>query len=294
VPRSIHAVFFALNEAPFLRASVSAVYEFISGATVVTTYDRDRYGNPVEPEGLIELILSRQFDPDRKLQLIVTTEGNEPTTRNRAMAFADRQKRVQPIAGAPKPLAEPDIFWHIDADEIYDPGDVERLFAWVDTHPSISYRMHLRTYFRTWNWQVPEVGSFTALTRPRFRFGHIRDPFPSLVNRGWAKARREGWLSPSRAGRLTGSLLIPPEVAVCHHGSYVGGRDRIAAKMIRSSHRAEMADDWLTRVWDGWEPGMKNLHPTEPSRYPYATHVPTADLPSTIRNADWPEGWIER
>lgn len=291
---SVHAVFFALNEVPFFRAALASVYDVISGATVITRYDRDRYGAAVEPEGLVEALLSRDVDPERKVELIVTNEGNEAQARNRAMAYAQRQSRVRRLAGEPRSIPAPDLFWHIDADEVYDPDDIPRLLAWVSEHPAQAYRLELRTYFRTWNWRVTELGTFTAMTRPGFRFGDIRDPYPTCWRRGWGKASRLGLVSEDFRLRRERARLVPPEVAVCHHGSYVGDRDRVAQKVRRSSHRTEIADDWLARVWDKWNPDLRDLHPTDPPRFPAAVHVPTRDLPPAIRDGDWPEGWIER
>jgi hypothetical protein len=290
---SVHAVYNVLNPEPFFAASLSSVYEFVSGVTVVTRYDRDNYGAAVAPGGLVDLVLSRRLDPERKVNLIVTSEGKEPRSRNRAMAFAGPSPRVKSLPGAPASIATPDLFWHVDADEVYDPADVVRLLAWVERHRAPAYRLELRTYFRTWNWQVEEKGSFVALTRPRFRFGHIRDRYPSAWVRGWAKLALMGVVSEPQALRRTGQLLVPPSVAVCHHGSYVGPRDRIEAKLARSVHKSERVDGWLERVWDAWTPEMRDLHPTRPDRFPVATHVPTADLPPAIRDHRWPPGWIE-
>lgn len=290
---SLHAIFFALNDTAFFTASLSSVYPAISGATVITAYDRDRYGEPAAPEGLVELILSRRIDPERKVSLIVTGEGSEARARNRAMAYAASPSSVVAIPAEPPGIPRPDLFWHIDADEVYDPADVERLLAWVSQHPAKAYRMRLRTYFRSWNWQISEEGSFTALTRPDFRFGYIRDPYPTAWARAWAKAARLGWVSEAWAWRRAGAVMVPPEVAVCHHGSYVGSRQRVAEKVKRSSHFSEIPADWLERVWDGWTPDLRNFHPTEPARFPRAVHVATADLPPAIAQGRWPDGWVE-
>ncbi|MDQ6839881.1 MAG: hypothetical protein M3137_16540 [Actinomycetota bacterium] len=282
-----------LNDASFLHAALASVYDFISGATVITRYDRDRNGRAVEPEGLVDLVLSRSIDPDRKVNLIVTNEGQEPMARNRAMDYAGAPTRLRVTPGSPPSIPAPDLYWHVDADEVYDATDVGRLLDFVDQHRAQAYRLELRTYFRTWNWRVEERGSFTALTRPGFRFGWMRDVYPTIWRRGWAKAARTGLVSEASAWRRSGVVLVPPEVAVCHHGSYVGDRERIADKIDRSSHRTQMVDGWLERVWDTWTPQATNFHPTHPPRFPRAVHVATAELPQAIRNSSWPDGFIE-
>jgi len=104
----------------------------------------------------------------------------------------------------------------------------------------------------------------------------------------------DGAASKATAARLYGELLVPPSVAVCHHGSYVGSRERIAAKLKSTPHRDEHPDDWMERVWEKFTPEMTNFHPAVPERWPCAVHVQTEDLPPAIKNANWPEGWIER
>ncbi len=293
-PPSIHAVFSVLNDSEFFGASLRSVYDHVSGVTVVTRYDRDRYGRARVPDDLVGMVLSRRFDPDRKVNLIVTSEGSEPRARNRTMAFAATSSRVVSIPEEPPGISPPDLFWHIDADEVYDDADIARLLDWVGEHRAQAYLLELRTYFRSWNWRVAERGSFVALTRPGFRFGAIRNWYPTPWARGWAKLAREGHISESLALRPLRARLVPPSVAVCHHGSYVGPRSRIEQKLASSSHRDQMVDGWLDRVWDTWTPESCNFHPTHPDRFPVAEHVETAQLPRAIREQEWPDGWIER
>jgi hypothetical protein len=287
-------VYYVLNDREFFGASLRSVYDFVSGVTVVTRYDRDRYGDRRTPDGLVDLVLSRQFDPDRKVNLIVTSEGSEPRARNRAMAFAEASSPVVSIPREPPGVPAPDLFWHIDADEVYDEAEIDRLLDWVGEHRAQAYLMELRTYFRSWNWRVTERGTFVAMTRPGFRFGFIRNWYPTVWSRGWAKLARDGWISEQLALRPLRARLVPPSVAVCHHGSYVGSRSEIAQKLESSAHRHQFGDGWLEKVWDAWTPESRDFHPHEPGRFPAAEHVETTALPKAIREHSWPDGWIER
>lgn len=291
---SIHAVYFVLNDLEFLGASLASVYELVDGVTVITRYDRDLFGTPRPPDGLVELVLSRRLDPERKVNLVVTNEGTEPGARNRAMAYAEEAAPVRGPLGAPGPLRRPDLFWHVDADEVYDRADAERLLAWAQEQRARAYLVELRTYFKSWNWRVTERGNFIALTRPGFRFGSLRTWYPSVWARGLAKLTLLGALPERHAVRGMGAVLVPPEVAVCHHGSYVGPRSRMEAKLASSPHRHEFTEGWLERVWDPWTPESLDFHPTTPERFPRAVHVATAELPAAVRDHLWPEGWIER
>lgn len=287
-------MYYVLNDSEFFGASLRSVYDWVSGVTVVTRYDRDRYGETREPDDLVDLVLSRRWDPDRKVNLIVTSEGSEPRARNRGMAFAAPSPRVVSIPGEPPGLPVPDLFWHIDADEVYDECELGPLFDWVGRHRAQAYLLELRTYFRSWNWRVTERGTFVALTRPGFQFGAVRNWYPTLWSRGWARLARQGRVSEDRALRPLRARQVPASVAVCHHGSYVGNRSRIEQKLASSAHQHQVLDGWLERVWDTWTPEARNFHPTEPDRFPVAVHVDTSRLPPAIREHPWPPGWIER
>jgi hypothetical protein len=86
---------------------------------------------------------------------------------------------------------------------------------------------------------------------------------------------------------------VPAHVGVFHHGAYVGPRDRIAQKVSSFSHSDEIPARWLTDVWDRWTPEMRNFHPVEPSAFPGAGAISTADLPSEIRDFPWPSGYLD-
>ncbi len=291
--QSVHAVYYVLNDGEFLSASVRSIYDHVSGITVVTNHDRDRYGNQVDPDGLVDRILAREFDTERKINVVVTVDGSQARVRNRAMDFARRSARTIPIPGEPPGLVAPDLFWHVDADEIYERAGIERLLRFVGRHRAGAYLLEALTYFGTWNYQVPERGHFLALCRPGFRFGYSRTWLPSPWRRMWMKAAHEGLLPYRVAVRPLGAICVPPSVAVCHHGSYVGSRERIVQKLAASSHRDELIGDWVAQTWDRWTPASRNFHPTDPSRFPYAMHIPTAELPAEIRDASWPNGWLE-
>jgi hypothetical protein len=293
---SYHAIYFVLHDAEFFKASLRSIYPHITGATVITRYDRDRWDKAVEPDDTIDLILSRELDPERKVNVIVTDDEAEPRLRNRAMAFAHpprRARRIVPLMpGAPK-LVHPDYFWHVDADEIYDDEEVARLKRFIADNPARVYMLEFRSYFRTWNWRIAEKGTFVAVTRPGFWFGTIRYWYPTFRSRLTLKLMRLGVLSEELAHRSLGVRIVPPEVAVCHHGSYVGDRERIVTKLMNSAERDGHSEEWVDRVWEPFSGHETNIHPRIPELFPRAVHVPTADLPEAIRGHDWPAGWIE-
>jgi hypothetical protein len=293
---SYHAIYLVLNDHELFPASLRSIYPHISGATVVTSYDRDRYGRPVTPDRTIAELLSRDLDPERKVNVLVATEGTEPALRNRAMAFA----ALPPAAGdrwAPAPglarIERPDWFWIVDADEIYAEDDVARLKGYVRSHPAVAYRVAADNYWRTWNWRIEQRGTYLVLVRPGTWFGHLRERHVGLPGRAVQKLVHERVVPEGVGWRLQRTRVVPRSVAVFHHGSYLGDRGRIAAKLAASGHAPEFLDGWLDRVWDAWTPDARDLHPVAPPTFPQAHHVPTAALPPEIRDHPWPPGWLE-
>jgi hypothetical protein len=99
--------------------------------------------------------------------------------------------------------------------------------------------------------------------------------------------------------RYSRQTRLPESIAHFHHGSYVGGDDRIRTKLSVSSHAKELikhdVDEWFENVWKCWSPAMKNFyfHP-HPEAWASVDHVPTSELPRTIRDSDWPDGLIDK
>ena len=295
-PASYHAIYLVLNEFELFEASLRSVYPHITGATVVTSHDRDRYDNPVVPDETLERILRRDLDPDRKVNVLVCTEGSEAGLRNRAMASA----RLPVAAGsgwAPAPgrarIVAPDWFWIIDADEIYDDAAVARLKDYVAANPARVYRLTADNYWRSWNWRIEQRGSYDVLVAPGVWFGELRHHHLPPWRRAVRKAAHLHLLPAPLATPLLRVREVPRDVAVFHHGSYLGDRRRIEAKLAASGHRDQHLDGWLDRVWDAWTPDMRDLHPIDPPAFPQAHHVATADLPPQIRERAWPSGWLE-
>lgn len=284
---SYHAIYLVLNEHQLFAASLRSVYHHITGATVVTSHDRDRYDRPVEPDGTLAALLSRELDPDRKVNVLVCTEGSEAALRNRAMAAAclpaSAGRGWEPAPGGAR-IERPDWFWIVDADEIWDDANVAALKSYIASHPGRVYQATADTYWRSWNWRIAQLGSYAVVVRPGVWFGELRHPRLRLWQRACRKLGRP---------ELAGLHEVPRDVAVFHHGSYLGDRARIEAKLASSGHRDQHLAGWLDDVWDTWTPQRRDLHPFDPPAFPQATHVATVDLPAEIRREPWPEGWLE-
>jgi hypothetical protein len=290
----VHAIYAVLDEVPLFRASVASIYPFVSGITVITAHDRDWMGAPRAASSLVATILARDVDPERKIDLIVTSEINEARARNRAMDYAApraRSVRVVRQHDHDPGFAPPDYFLIVDADEIYEAADLQRLIAYVARDRRRVYRVPCVRYFKRWNYRIAGYEWAFAFVRADWRIRHIRGRRASFGRR--ALARLPGVPVTLRSA-LRGFVDIPPEVGVFHHGSYVGPRSRIEAKLGSFGHTHEVDPGWLTRVYDQWSVETTDFNPAFPGLFPSAERITTDALPVEIAGRAWPAEYLER
>lgn len=287
----MHAIYTVLGELDLLRASIAAIYDFVDGITIITNYDVDWNGNVVAPDNLVSEVLSRRFDPERKIDLLVSRETNEARSRNRAMDFAlQRHKVLQQHRGDIRPSGI-DYFWIIDADEIYSARDSVSLIEYVGRRRGRYYEVAVFPYFKSWNYRIDGVHRGLAFVRSDKRFGSLRNPYPTVVSRLAFKLR----IPRTLVRRVFfGVRQIPEQYGGFHHGSYVGPRSRISDKVQGFGHADEVNGSWIETVFDTWTPETKDFHPVTPAAFPRAVEVPLDDLPREIADFDWPDGYLDR
>jgi hypothetical protein len=288
----LHAIYLSLSDAAFFEASVRSIYNDVDRITVTTTYDRDWKGVNRDPDGVVELILSRRFDPERKIDLIVGDETNEARSRNRAMDYAHprrqstRVQRQHADDGVRSPV---DYFLIIDPDEIYEEGTLPRLVDYAAQRRLPIYRVAAVRYFKRWCYRIDGLEWSTALVRADVRFTHLRNRKIPLWRR---VSSRIPLLPRSAAVTIRRSEDVPAGVGVFHHGSYVGPRERIAEKLGSFGHADEVEGDWMSRIWDEWTPATRNFNPAWPKLFPSATELRLSDLPAEIRDFPWPAEYL--
>ena len=293
-PLRLHAIYAVLDEPALFRASVASIYPHVDGITVITTYDRDWEGRPRDPSPLVQMVLGRDVDPDRKIELVVANETNEARARNRVMDLAAPRRasiRVRRQHRHDEPYAVPDYFLIIDSDEIYEAGALEGLKEHIAQKRRPLYRVACLRYFKRWNYRIEGLEWMLALVRADQRLPYLRMRPVGLPRR--AAAHLPG-MTDGLESRLRGWVDIPSDVGLFHHGSYVGPRSRIAAKLASFGHSHEVRGNWLEDVWDRWTPDARDFNPTHPARFPRAQRVTTDALPAETTRQPWPADYIER
>lgn len=288
----IHAIYAVAGDAELFAVSLASIYDQVDGITVITGFDRDWAGAQRSSAPVVDGILRGDLDPDRRVQLVVARETNEARSRNRAMdltAGRRASRRVRRQSPDDRPIDPPDYFLIIDADEVYEAGAIDRLREYVDRHPRRRYRIGAHRYFKEWRYRVTGIEYLMALVRADVRLPYLRRLVLPRFRRGIARI-------PGLPGRLRdvalGSHDVPPEVAVFHHGSYVGPRARIEDKLSSFGHAHEVADGWIDDVWEAFQPTMRDFNPAYPSVYAACEEVAPEELPDAIRTHPWPAGYL--
>lgn len=277
----VHAICLALNEEPFIETQLRTLYPFCSGISVLTQYDRDWYGRPVVPDRTLQIVADFP-DPEGKIHLVVRRFRDEAAARNHEMLALDPRcarkltPHGNPIEGVRAFHAQPDYFFVVDADEMYDERSLPSIISYLDSRRPRGMRVIGYNYIRSWNRRVPrEQIEFV-------QFGFLRPKVLFQERRwvSWNESRLQKLCrilrSPDISGRAFGFITCPESVGYFHHGCWLGDKSRLSAKKRKSSHQGDDA----ARLIDG----LDVLRPV---------FVPTSELPRNIREARWPEGFLE-
>jgi hypothetical protein len=272
------AVMLIFKEQHFVEAAIRAIYPVVDAICCTSAHDRNFSGQLVEPDATLDVLL-RVPDPANKVKLVVQRDltqfpgdNSEARLRNAAMALEPRA----------------DYYLIVDTDEIWPEEVLRRCWAEVQRTHRAAYRVSSYTYFRTWNYRVVEPGDGyrpLVFLRRGFHFNHDRQ----IEWRGPGR-----WREYLRTGRKPKTVFFPPDLRM-HHGSSVGGDERILTKINNYGHKDGIAPDWFERVWRNFHPGLRNFHYFRDGAHLYESVevIPTAALPPEISRNSWPEGWIE-
>ena len=130
-PRDLHG---ARRRSHCFHTSVASIYEHVDRITVITTHDRDWLGHHREPSALVTTILGHDLDPERKIDLIVSSETNEGVCPEPGDGLCVAEARLAPGAqsdASDAPYDPPDYFLIIDADEIYEAADFQQIVGYI-------------------------------------------------------------------------------------------------------------------------------------------------------------------
>ncbi len=306
---NLTAIVIALNEETFITTCLKAIYDFVQRIVIVTNYDTDFYGNKLNPDSTVDLILKFP-DPGEKIILMVyrnikdefimrpwAMETESALPRIAKKRFLTHAFSLEEIRNS---YPKTDYYWIIDADEIYDPETIPQMIDFAVHSRASAIAIRGYNYFKKWNYR-------TNLENDQFwQIGFLKPGRSFYVTRALYNPRCLGWvshISPGLSERLIRlyrrEIKLPEKVGHFYHGSYIGDTERIRKKVFTSSHANQRTKEekefWINNVWEKWNPQMKDFY-FKPNQELFSgvDYFPTEKLPRIIRESNWPDNWIER
>ena len=297
----ITVIIVALNESEFIKPCIKAIYPFVDRIKVQTNYDRSWAGEFVSPDKTVEKILEIP-DQQGKISLHISRLPDEAIARNWLMrsdgylldhlhtSTTSNREQIEEFC------EKSDYFWIIDGDEIYDPETIPNIIDYLDFKKPKILKIRGINYFKTWNYRIfPEDMFFQpGFIKPGVLFSNNRNLVFPLIYRIIKKSlKNKHWSLKFPSERVFSDVTnLSDKIGVFHHGCYVGDDGRMAKKVFFSGHYNEKMKDWYENVWKNWRPEYKNLHPLYPELFQGVKHVPTEQLPRSIRDEHWPQGYL--
>ncbi len=277
----IHAICLALNEEAFIRELLKSLYPFCSGISVISQYDRDYYRKPVTPDQTVPIVLDFP-DPEGKIHTVCRRYRDETTARNHEMqaicAHPHRGIRSHgvSITEIAKFHERPDYFLIVDADEIYDVDTMPHIIDYLAKKRPRGMRVTGHQYLWTWNQRIPT----SAIHHHHFGFVRAGTLFEMRRTFSFNESRLQKVLRllrlPDFSAAIYGFINCPIEIGVFHHGCYLGGQERIAAKFAKHSHLEANCPEYIASI----------------EHLPYDV-IPTGKLPRNIREGNWPATFFD-
>jgi len=243
------AVYCVYDDTSWLTDSIESIYY-----TVDTIYfligEKPWHGESTDNRNTLECI--KIFpDPTGKIHLVHGTWTNETDQRNAGLDLLSKAGFTYCFV--------------IDADEIYDPLDLQRMKELIISHPEIAcWHIALDTYWKSYRYRIEP-----------------REPFKPVVFLKVGAAR----FTQNRHVGCENHSLIPPEIGICHHMSYARSDAEVLKKITTFSHAHEVQTNWFENVWKEWDikHSLTNLHPTHPPAYQQAVEQPYSALPPVLK-----------
>jgi hypothetical protein len=279
----IHAIILALNEADFIEEAIKPIYNVCSGISVITQFDRDYYGNKIDPDKTVEKVLKFP-DPEGKIHLVIRRFKDETAARNHEMLsiLGKPHKGIIAHGVSYDEIAtyykNPDYFLIVDADEIYDQNSIGNIVDYLNKYRPRGMRVTGKQYLFTWNQLIPQ----NIVHHHHFGFIKAGLLFQQRRVITWNEFRLRKFLKNLQLDALASQIYdfidCPQEVGVFHHGSYLGGEKRLLNKFKKHSHPEIV-------LKEGYLENIKNT--------PFNV-IESKDLPQNIKNGNWPMEFFDQ
>lgn len=278
----IHAIIIALNEEDFIAETIIPLYSHCSGISVITQYDRDYYGNRIEPDSTVENVL-KYADPEGKIHLVVRRFNDETASRNHEMnaVMFNAARGIQSHGVSLEFVKQfhelPDYFLICDADEIFDINTFPAIVEYLAKKRPKAMKISGYNYFLNWNRREPRekyVHKHFGFVKPGLFFEQRR-----VLNWNESRLNKLGakFKLPLLGSKFYNFIDCPWEVGMMHHAGYVRkNKEMLLQKMAKHSHLENHSPDYLEKIIS--------------REFDF---VSTQDLPLNIQNGNWPDNFFE-
>lgn len=279
----IHAIIIALNEEDFITETIKPIYEYCSGISVITQYDRDYYGRLVKPDTTVQKVLDYP-DPEGKIHLVVRRYNDETASRNHEMMaiLSNAAKGIQSHGVDEKLIqkfhAAPDYFLICDADEIFDIDSFPKIVDYLAEKKPNGMRISGYNYYFNWNRREPRE----KYVHNHFGFVKAGIFFQQRRVLNWNESRINHWCKKIGLNNIGSKLYnfidCPWEVGMMHHAGYVRrDKEQLVEKMKKHSHLEAHPPEFLEQILS--------------KQYEF---IATQQLPQNIVNGNWPASFFEQ
>lgn len=267
----IAAVYCVYNEEEYLAYSVRSVLPAVEevilclGSAPYTAYSK---------EG------TRLFPPDGTGR-IVDTLAREFPQKIQVIPWAWPSQIEHREAGLQRCLETGmDYYFLVDGDEVYRPDHLQKIRQTLQDRPEVgTFILKCHTFWRSFRYRIPPD---QLSWRPRRIFKLTR----SRRLLGLPLPHRLRFVGINDLNSLGPVHEFPPEEAAFYHFSYARSPARMREKLATFPHAQQILSGWYERVWLAWPSHrrMRNIHPTDPPKFPEAIYRDPSDLPEIMRS----------
>jgi len=244
------------EDSGFLAEAVWRIYPLMDKIVFLVGTGPWNGGSPADPEYWKETIdkILNMPDPAKKFVIVNKWWATEAEQRNEGV----------------KVLRELGCDWcmTVDDDELYNRQQLahaKNVIRDVTSPTHISAWLVCHAIY----WKQRDL-VISKLTDAMPVFVHTRENDVVFTEARCFAARRGTWAA------------FPTSDIIMHHMSYVRDDAHMARKIASFSHAGQEGKDWYERVWKGWKPDSRDLHPNAaaPETFPQAVPVGSVSWPS--------------
>ncbi|MBN3039016.1 MAG: glycosyltransferase [Candidatus Omnitrophica bacterium] len=267
----IAAVYSIYNEEDYIEYSIRSIYDFVDkivislGQAPYIAYNPKARQTVTERDRTKEIV-QRLAHKDNKFHIIEGLWSSETEHRNAGMKYCLEN--------------DFDYYLLIDADEVYRKDHLQAVSKRIAANPQVgTFVIRCPIFWRSFKYRIPPQRiawcprRIFKITRKRNILG-IKLPYDCR------------FIGENKTNSLGEVMHIPPEEAVFYHFSYAKTPKVMKEKLSTFSHAHEILDGWYDNVWSRWSPNsdMRNIHPTEPTKFPAAEYREPDDLPEVMKS----------